>query len=233
MAVTSKRKIDIEKFKTEIKQHWDITDNGPINWFLGFEIKQDRKSKTLVINQHAYIEMLAERFSLTNAKLVHIPMDPNVAYSIQQSLNTPNQLAQMKGVPYSEAIGGVLWPAVVSRPDIVYAIGILLQFIQNLGQTHWEALKRVIMYLNTTKTLWLTFGGGLKYLVEGFSDADWARQKDRHSISGYVFYFSQGAISWSSKQQHIIVLSSTKAEYIAQMHTAKEALWLRSFLAEI
>ena len=162
MAVTSKRKIDIEKFKTEIKWHWDITDNGPINWFLGFEIKQDRKSRTLAINQHAYIEILAEKFNLMNAKPVHIPMDPNVAYSIQQLPNTQNQLARMKGVPYSEVIGRVLWPVVVSRPDIVYAVGILLQFIQNPGQTHWEVLKRVITYLNTTKTLWLTFGGGSK-----------------------------------------------------------------------
>ena len=84
-----------------------------------------------------------------------------------------------------------------------------------------------------SKTLWLTFGGGSKYLVEGFSDADWAQQKDRHSILGYAFYFCRGAISWSSKKQHIIALSSTEVEYIAQTHAAKEALWLRGFLAEI
>ena len=62
-------------------------------------------------------------------------MDPNVVYSSQQSPTTPNQLAQMKGVPYNEAIGSVLWPAVVSRPDIAYAIGVLSQFIQNLGRS--------------------------------------------------------------------------------------------------
>ena len=64
-------------------------------------------------------------------------MDPNVAYSNQQLPMTPNQVACMRGVPYNKAIGGVLWPAVVLRPDIGYAIGILLQFIQNPGQTHW------------------------------------------------------------------------------------------------
>ena len=117
--------------------------------------------------------------------------------------------------------------------DITYTVGILSQFVQNPGQVHWEALKRVISYLNTTKELWLTFGGGSKDLTEGFSDADWAGQKDRHSISGYSFYFRQGVISWSSKKQHIIALSSTKAEYIAQMHTAKEALWLRSFIDKV
>jgi hypothetical protein len=139
----------------------------------------------------------------------------------------------MHGVPYTEAISSVLWPVVVSRPDAAYTVGILSQFIQNLEHVHWEALKRVIVFLGTTKNLWLTFGGPNNPLVEGFCDADWASQKHRHSISGYSFTFGKGAVSWSSKKQHVIALSSTEAEYIAQTHAAKEALWLKSFLDEI
>jgi len=62
--------------------------------------------------------------------------------------------------------------------------------------------------------------------VEGYCDADWASQKHRHSISGYAFYLGQGVILWSSKKQHIIALSSTEAEYIAETHATKEVLWL-------
>ena len=233
MAVTSKRKADIEWFKSEIKKRWDITDHGPIKWFLGFEIRRDRESRTISINQRAYIERMVEKFSLTNAKKVTTPMEPNVQFSVDQSPSTTNQLARMKGVPYSEAIGSVLWPVVVSRPDAAYAIGILAQFIQNPGSAHWEALKRLITYLGWTKDYWLTFGGRSKMLVEGFCDADWATNKHRHSISGYSFHFGCGAISWSSKKQYIIALSSTEAEYIAQTHAAKEALWLRSFIDEV
>ena len=69
--------------------------------------------------------------------------------------------------------------------------------------------------------------------MEGFCDADWGGQKHLHSISGYLFRMGAGAISWSSKKQHIVALSSTEAEYIAQMHTAKEVLWLHSFLREL
>ena len=127
MAVTSKRKADAERIKAEIKKYWEITDHGPIKWFLGFrvEIKRDRKSRTIAINQHAYIEKIVQKFSLTNAKKVTTPMDPNVQYSVDQCPSSTNQLARMKGVPYSEAIGSVLWPVVVSRPDAAYAIGIL------------------------------------------------------------------------------------------------------------
>jgi hypothetical protein len=138
----------------------------------------------------------------------------------------------MRNVPYAEAIGSILWPVMISRPDAAFSVSVLSQFIQNPGRIHWEALQRVIVYLNSTKDLWLTFGGRTTSL-EGYCDADWAGQKDRHSISGYSFHLGQGAVTWSSKKQYIIALSSTEAEYIAQTHAAKEALWLRTFWAEM
>ena len=154
--------------QAEIKKHWEITDNGPIAWFLGFQIKQDRNTKTISINQHAYIDGLLEKFQLTNAKPVSTPMDPSAQYSVDQCPSTPNQTAQMGRVPYIEALGSILWPAVVSRPDIAYAVGILSQFVQNPALVHWDALKQVIIYLGTTKNHWLTFGGTSKMLVEGY-----------------------------------------------------------------
>ena len=82
----------------------------------------------------------------------------------------------------------------------------------------------MIIFLGSTKDLWLTFGGQSKPAMEGFCNVDWGGQKHRHSISGYSFHMGAGAISWSSKKQHVVVLSSTEAEYIAQMHAAKEVL---------
>jgi hypothetical protein len=139
----------------------------------------------------------------------------------------------MRGMSYAEAIGCVLWPVMITRPDCAFAIGILSQFIQNPGNIHWEALKRLMVYLGTTKDLWLTFGGRTQKLVEGFCDPDYAYQLDRHLIAGFAYHFGQGAISWSSKKQQIIALSTVEAEYIAQAHTVKEALWLRTFVSEI
>ena len=78
----------------------------------------------------------------------------------------------MQGVPYSKAIGSILWLAVVSCPDVAYVVGILSQFIQNPGTIHWEGVKWVINYLGTTRELWLTFGGNKKNLLEGYCDTD-------------------------------------------------------------
>ena len=160
-------------------------------------------------------------------------MDPNTHFSVQQCPSTINQMSKMKEVPYSEALGLVLWPTVISCPDTAYAVGILLQFMQNPGPAHWEGIKRVINYLGHTKDLWLTFGRKKQEMFEGYCDADWASQLHQHLILEYSFHYGLGLISWSSKKQGIIVLSSMEAEYIAETHVAKEGIWLKSFVREI
>ena len=90
------------------------------------KIKHDRTARTISINQHAYIGSMVERFNLTNAKPVLTPMVTGMQFSIGQGLSTPNKAARMCGVPYAKAIGSVLWPVIVSRPDAAHAVGILL-----------------------------------------------------------------------------------------------------------
>ena len=68
MAVTSRRPANAEAFKSNVKQFWDVTDHGPIKWFLGFEIQRNHESRMIFINQCAYIEFMLKKFQLTNAK---------------------------------------------------------------------------------------------------------------------------------------------------------------------
>ena len=176
---------------------------------------------------------MVDKFKLTNSAPVATPMVTGATFLTSNLPSTPAQIVHMHGIPYVEVIGSVLWPVIVSQLDAAFAVSILLQFIQNPGPTHWEALKCMIIFLGSMKDLWLTFGGQSKPAVEGFFNADWGGQKHCHSISGYSFHMGAGAISWSSKKQHVVVLSSTEAEYITQTHVAKEALWLCSFLQEL
>jgi len=125
-----------KKFKSDTSKFWEITDNRPIKWFLGFQIKCDRMARTISINQHAYIKSMVERFELTNAKPISTPMVTGMQFSIEQGPSTVNQAARMRGVPYAEAISSVLWPVVISRPDEAHTVGILSQFIQNPGPPH-------------------------------------------------------------------------------------------------
>ena len=176
---------------------------------------------------------MVNKFRLTNSAPVATPMVTGATFSTSDSPSTPMQVACMHEIPYTEAIGSVLWPVIVSHPDAAFAVSTLSQFIQNPGPAHWEAFKRVIVFLGSTKDLWLTFSRRSKLATEGFCDADWGGQKHHHSISSYSFHMGAGAISWSLEKQHVVALLSTEAEYIAQTHAAKEALWLHSFLQEL
>ena len=141
-------------------------------------------------------------------------------------------LEKVIDAPYQEACGGMLWPAFITQVDIQLVVGVISQFTQNLAHEHWEAIKRVISYLHTTKDLWLTLGG-VGTCLQVFSDADWVSQPDRHSISGFVARLGCSTVTWSSKCQVLVVQSSTEAEYIATAHVAQEICWLRSFLNEL
>jgi hypothetical protein len=104
--------------------------------------------------------------------------------------------------------------------------------MENPGRIHWEAVKRVFRYLLGTKDWKLVYGatdGGL----EGYTDADGSSQEHRHAISGYVFLINGGAISWSSKKQELVTLSTAESEYVAATYAAKEAIWLRRIIGEV
>ena len=125
-----------------------------------------------------------------------------------------------------------MYAAVATRPDIMFAVSTLAQFSDNPGWIHWEAVKKVFRYLLGTRNLCLTYGGEEKGL-EGYVDADGASQEHRRAITGYVFLVDGGAVSWSSKKQELVTLSTTEAEYVAATHAAKEAVWLRRLIGEV
>ena len=108
----------------------------------------------------------------------------------------------------------------------------LSQFLENPGEVHWEAVKRVFQYLSGTWDYALTYGGEKHYLV-GYMDADRALQDHRWAISGHAFLIDSGAISWSSRKQELVTLSTAEAEYVAAMHAAKECIWLHHLIEEL
>ena len=175
VAITSRWLQDVEKLKNELRQHWKISNLGELTWYLGVWVHQDQNVRTIAINQQSYIKGMLEKFWLTSAKPVSTPMDPGTKSLNEQYLLTPMQLVKMCGVPYSEAIGSVLWPVMILRPDCAFAVSTLAQFIQNPAQAYWEAVKRVMVYLGTTCTLWLTFSvkWTTKSITWGYCNMDW------------------------------------------------------------
>jgi len=199
---------------------------GEIHWLLGVEIKWNQHACTVPLSQKAYIDAICACFHLEDARPTTTPMEARA------QLTNPAKDKPSCDYPYKEIIGSLMYATTATRLDITFATSILAQFAQNPTQVHWEATKRVVRYLKTTRDLELTYGTR-DMTTMGYSDADHTLQLHWHSISGYAFLIGGGAVVWSSKKQPIIALSMMEAKYISATHAMKEAMWLHTFMGEI
>lgn len=205
------------EIKEKLQSTFKMKDLGEASKFLGINISRDRNNDTISIDQTEYIEEILERFNMSECNPAITPLDPNQKLDKEMSPKTQQEVAGMEKVPYREALGALMFLNQGTRPDIASAITSLGRFVMNPGKVHWNALKRVFRYLKGTKKYTLTYYSSHKNpTLTGYSDADWAENLDtRRFTTGYVFTLQGGAISWSSKRQATVVLSTTEAEYLA------------------
>lgn len=137
-------------------------------------------------------------------------------------------------------MGELQFLANATRPDIAYAVNRLAAYTANPSLQHVSMLKRMLRYLAGTKTHGITYSKNHpkrvldgENLFHGYADAAYANTDDYKSTSGYVFQMGGGAITWRSKKQTTIALSSTEAEYVALSEAGREACWLRSLFEEL
>lgn len=127
-------------------------------------------------------------------------------------------------------VGGLLYIAMATRPDIAYAVGVVSRYSSKPTEAHLTAIKRILRYLKGTINLALKYSDEPDSLI-GYSDADWAGNLD--STTGNLFLLGGGAVSWLSKKQPVVALSTSEAEYVALSSAAQEAVWLRRMLTEL
>ena len=99
---------------------------------------------------------------------------------------------------YLAIVGSLMYAALGTRPDISYAVGLLSRYNSDPRTRHLTAAKRVLRYLKKTKDFKLEYKltkGKLQ--LEGFVDSDWANEKDRKSVGGYIFTLGGAAVSWA------------------------------------
>ena len=142
----------------------------------------------------------------------------------------------MQDKPYASIVGALMYLAVATRPDIAYAVGALARFNSNPGPAHWTALKHLCRYVQGTKDFKLCYqpDPAQQEMFTAYADADFGGDVDsRRSTSGMVVKMGTGAVSWSSRLQPIVTLSTTEAEYVSATSAGQEILWLRNLFAEL
>ena len=222
----------IDDFKNGLCKHVEVTDLGKLHWMLGIEVRRDRAGGTVHLSQRSYVDTILRRYGFEDAKPVSTPFDTQVRLTLEQAPADAAEFGVMRDVPYREAVGALNWVTLATRPDIAFAVSTVARFSANPGMAHWNAVKRVFRYLAGTRDLWLTYGEQRRALV-GYADADGSMSEDHRAITGYAYLIDSRAVSWSSKKQEIILLSTTESEYVAATHGIKEGMWLRSLLAEV
>jgi hypothetical protein len=206
---------------------------GDAHHYLGITIERDRNARSISLGQTNYIDGLVSFCNLEDAKPAPTPLPLGAHFGKEFCPSDLDEIINMRRVPFREVVGGLMYIANGTRPDISYSTNILAQVASNPGHVHWEAAKHLVRYLKGTRNHHLTYGGGVTGLY-GYTDASHASQDlNWKSMSGYAFMVNGGAVSWSAKKQPIIALSTTESEYIAMTHATKELLWIRSFLSEV
>ena len=140
----------------------------------------------------------------------------------------------MENVPYRSLTGSLLYASLLARPDVAYATHAVCRFNADPGRSHWNAAKRILKYLISTRTHGIVYSGKTSALPVTYSDSDWGDNKDnRRSQTGWTVSMAGGLVNWSSKAQKSVALSSCEAEYMAGAECCREILWLKQLLQEM
>lgn len=228
--VMSNSKTTIDIVLRELRNQFEVTI-GDCKLFAGLEIRRDRQSKKIVISQERYISRVLERFNMNETNPCATPVE--VGLSLEKGSSQSKETDMQISAPYRQAVGCLMFAAVVSRPDIMFAVSLVSRFVTDPKPIHWTAVKRIFRYLKGTMSEGIVYGGDKEDLI-AFSDSDYAGCLDsRKSTSGYLFTLAGSAVTWSSQRQSIVALSTTEAEYVSACEAAKEAIWLRLLLSDV
>ena len=225
----------VSQLKRALSTQYKMTDLGVLSWCLGMRVTRPTPD-SFKIDQARYSMNMLSKFKMANCKPCPSPAQPGL---ILTKASTTEKNEELKAIPYRSAVSTLMYLALSTRPDLSNAVRVTARYCNHFGRDHWQAVKRIMRYVKGTldKGLVYTGTGTAKPtfpLLTGYTDADWAGcQESRRSTTGYVFLLSAAPISWSSRTQPTVALSTAEAEYMSASAATQEALWLRSLLHEL
>jgi hypothetical protein len=218
---------EVQDIKEALAKLYKVKDLGELRDIVGMEWKRNQELKKSTLHQSKYTEMILKKFNMWESKPASTPV-------IKQEREEEISPKLNSNAEYMQAVGSLIYLATCTRPDIQLAVSLVSRTMKEPTERNWIAVKRIFRYLNGTRNYGITYGGSNQIEVIGYADADWAGdQKDRKSTSGYVFNIANGAVSWASKKQNTVALSTVEAEYISGSLATQEAIWITKLLTEV
>ena len=228
LAILATTESDMSTIKKCLGTRFKMKDFGELHYCLGVCIEWDKDKNTLWLHQKHYVLNIIKKYGLLDANTTATPADISVKLTKEDGVSKT-----VDPTAYQSIVGSLMHAATATRPDISFAVGVLSKFCSKPTTAHFTAAKRVLRYLKGTPDLALKYHKSVDGALTGYSDADWAGDlDDRHSTSGNRFIMA-GTISWTSKKQATVALSTAEAEYIALNTATQEAIWLQRLLADL
>lgn len=213
-----------KEFAKCMQEEFEMSMMGELNFFLGLQIKQTRDG--IFINQSKYTKDLLKRFGMEHVKDADTPMGTSTKLDMDEKGKTVD-ITKYRGM-----IGSLLY-LTASRPDIMFSVCLCARFQACPKESHVSAVKRIFRYLHGTINLGLWYPKGSEMSLISYSDADFAGCRiDRKSTSGTCHFLGSSLVSWASKKQNSVALSTTEAEYIAAGSCCAQVLWMKQTLED-
>jgi hypothetical protein len=213
-----------EEFSRIMTKGFETSMMGELKFFLGFQIKQMKEGTFLC--QTKYVKDMLKRFDMADSKPIKTPMALNGHLDLNEEGKSVDQKV------FRSMIGFLLYLC-ASRPDIMLSVCMCARFHANSKECHLMAVKRIFRYLVYTPNLGLWYPKGSTFDLLGYSDSDYAGCKvDRKSTTGSCQFIGWSLVSWSSKRQNSVALSTAEAEYVAVGACCAQLLWMKQTLSD-
>ena len=158
MLVAGSNMQDINVLKKKLANSFAMKDLGAAKKILGMRITRDKKNHKLTLSQGEYIEKVLERFRMKNKKPVSTPLASHFKLTKEMYPKTHEEIKYMSSVPYSSAVGSLMYVMVCTRPNIAHVVGVVSRYMNNPCKENWKAVKWILRYLRGTSTHALCFG---------------------------------------------------------------------------
>ena len=179
-----------------MKNKFEMTDLGLLRYFLGIEVKKNEKG--FFISQEKYVAEVLKRFNMQNNKEIVTPT------IMRLKLSKEDYGKNVDPTLYKSIVGNLMY-LTATRPNIMYAMSLISRFMEKPKETHWQATKGILRYVNGTKEYGVLYSSTDNFKFIGYIDSDWVGSVNaRKSTSEYVFHLGSGAISWASKNKPIV-----------------------------
>jgi hypothetical protein len=217
---------EIDKILTKLRNEFQITI-GSADSYLGMQISRSDDG-SVCLHQAHYAKKMLEKFGLDEANPVQIPIDKDCYTNDSATPLTCD-------IPYREAVGSLMYLATATRPDLSFSVGFVARNMQNPTINDWNRVKKILRYVKGTINQGIVYKRGeTNGIMKAYCDSDYASDcASRKSTSGIVCKYAGGAITWKSRKQQSIALSTTEAEFMAACEAAKEVVWLTKLFEDI